>query len=327
MKDRSGVGVWGLGFGALMAILTSPVIVETQTRTVAFVFQNNFWLNLHQFVRGEAYRQRVKATPGLDPASLGDADRATWTAAVEAYDDFSKRDVLFDAELRDIDNALSRAGDIAQLPAGVVGATTTKILNAAAPIYRARAWPARQRENDAWNARAKALVERYGAAMSAELARAYRIAWPEEPVLVDAVGEVGPNSAITHDGLAGFSAHTQASAASARNTGDAPLELLFHEAGHVQSVGGRITAMIEAETARQQLSATPDLWHLVMLFTPGVIAKRELARDGRTYQTYGERYPQMPESVRTALQRHWRPWVEGTASFEQALHDLVRDAR
>ena len=311
----------------VLVVLVHAVALEAQTRTVTFVFQNNFWLNLHQFVRGEAYRRSVKATPGLDPAALNDADRATWTAAVDAYADFAKRDVLFDDELRALNNALVPMRDVAQLPEGVVSAAATKTLNAAAPIYRAHTWPARQRDNDAWIARARALVEQHGAAMSVALARAYRIMWPDEPVLVDAVGEIGPNSAITHDGVAGFAAHTQAGAASVRNTGDAPLELLFHEAAHVQSVGGRIGRMINEEAARQTLEAPGDLWHFMMMYTSGVVAKRELANAGRSYQTYGERYPGMMPSVRVAFERDWLPYLEGKTPFEQALHDLVRDAR
>jgi hypothetical protein len=310
----------------VLVVLAHAASLEAQPRTVTFVFQNNFWLNLHQFVRGEAYRRSVKAVPGLDPASLGETDRATWNAAVDAYADFAKRDVLFDDELRALNNALVAMRDVAQLPDGVVSAAATKTLNAAAPIYRAHVWPARQRDNDAWNARAKALIEQYGTAVSAALARAYRTTWPDEPVLVDAVGEIGPNSAITHDGLSGFAAHTQAGAASLRSTGDAPLELLFHEAGHVASVGGRISGMIDQEAARQKLEAPRDLWHFVMTYTSGVIAKRELAHAGRSYQTYGERYPSMNPSVRAAFERDWLPYLEGNTSFEQALHDLVRDA-
>ena len=310
----------------VLVVLAHAAIVEAQTRTVTFVFQNNFWLNLHQFVRSEAYRRSVKAVPGLDPASLSETERATWIAAVDAYADFAKRDVLFDPELRALNNALVAMADVAQLPEGVVSAAATKTLNAAAPIYRARIWPARQRDNEAWNVGAKALIQEHGAAMSEALARAYRIRWPDEPVLVDAVGEIGPNSAITHDGLSGFAAHTQASAASVRSTGDAPLELLFHEAGHVPSVGGRISAMIEQEAARQKLETPQDLWHLVMIYTAGVVAKRELAKAGRSYQTYGERYPSMMPSVRAAFEQDWRPYLEGKTSFEQALHDLVRDA-
>ena len=313
---------------AIFVVLAHAAIVQAQTRTATFVFQNNFWLNLHQFVRGEAYRLSVKAAPGLDPASLNDADRATWIAAVDAYADFAKRDVLFDPELRALNNALVAMRDVAQLPEGVVSAATTKTLNAVAPIYRTHTWSARQRDNDVWIARARALVEQHGAAMSAVLARAYRITWPDEPTLVDAVGEIGPNSAITHDGPPGFAAHTLAGAASIRNTGDAPLELLFHEAGHILPVGGRITTMINEEAARQKLEVPRDLWHQVMMYTPGVFAKRELANTGHPgYQTYGERYPNMPVAVREAFERSWQPYLDGKTPFEQALHDLVRDAR
>jgi hypothetical protein len=312
---------------AILVVLAHAAIVQAQTRAT-FVFQNNFWLNLHQFVRGDAYRRSVKAAPGLDPASLNDADRATWIAAVDAYADFAKRDVLFDPELRALNNALVAMRDVTQLPDGVVRSATTKTLNAAAPIYRTHTWPARQRDNDAWIARARALVEQHGAAMSAALAGAYRIAWPDEPILVDAVGEIGPNSAITHDGPPGFAAHTQAGAASTRNTGDAPLELLFHEAGHILPVGGRITAMINEEAARQKLEAPPDLWHQVMMITPGVVAQRELTNTGHPgYRTYHERYPGMPAKVYEAFERSWLPYLDGKTPFEQALHDLVRDAR
>jgi hypothetical protein len=312
----------------VLVSVASGAIAQAQTRTARFVFQNNFWLNLHQFVRGEAYRRSVNAAPGLDPASLNDADRATWIAAVDAYADFAKRDVLFDPALRTLNNALVAMRDVAQLPDGVVDPATTKTLNAAAPIYRARTWPARQRDNDAWIAGARALVEEHGAAMSAALAKAYHITWPGEPVLVDAVGEIGPNSAVTHDGLPGFAAHTQASAASLRSTGDAPLELLFHEAGHILPIGGRITAMINEEAARQKLEPPPDLWHLVMIYTSGVVAKRELANTGHPgYRTYGERYPTMPAAVREAFEGSWQPYLDGKTPFEQELHDLVRDAR
>jgi hypothetical protein len=107
----------------VLVFLAHGAIAQADARAT-FVFQNNFWLNLHQFARGEAYRRSVKATPGLDPASLNDADRATWTAAVDAYADFAKRDVLFDSELRALNNALVATRDVVQLPEGVVRAAT-----------------------------------------------------------------------------------------------------------------------------------------------------------------------------------------------------------
>ena len=293
-----------------------------------FVFQNNFWVNLHQFLRGEIYRRRVNAPLGLDPASLSEADRAAWASALDVYTGVSKQDLIFDAEARRIDNTLAMAGDVARLRGGRLDTSTTGALNAAAPIYRVRLWPARQRDNDAWNAQAKALVDRHETAMASALAGLYHITWPREPYLIDAVGEIGPNSAVTHVGPAGFAAHVQAGAASLRNTGDAPLELLFHEASHASSVEGSIRAMIEDECRRQKLAVSPNLWHLMIMYTSGAIARRELAETGRPgYEPYVDRYDQLPPVERSAFERDWQPYLDGKAPFQQALHDLVRDAR
>jgi hypothetical protein len=293
-----------------------------------FVFQNNFWVNLHQFLRGEIYRRRVNAPLGVDPSALSAPDRAAWASAIDVYTKVSKQDLIFDPEARRIDNALASVGDVARLKDGLLDANVTAALNAAAPIYRVRLWPARQRDNDAWNARAKALIDRHETVMASALANLYRITWPREPYLVDAVGEIGPNSAVTHVGPAGFAAHIQAGAASQRNTGDAPLELLFHEASHASSVEAAIRTMIEDECQRQKLAVPPDLWHLTIMFTSGAIARRVLAEAGRAgYEPYADRYGQLPPAERSAFERDWQPYLEGKAPFQQALHDLVRDAR
>jgi hypothetical protein len=43
------------------------------------------------------------------------------------------------------------------------------------------------------------------------------------------------------------------------------------------------------------------------------------------------RYPfcklQLTPEEQTALERDWQPYLAGKTSFEQALHDLVHDAR
>jgi hypothetical protein len=293
-----------------------------------FVFQNSFWLNLHQFLRGEVYRRNVKAAPGLDPASLHEQDRAVWLGAMDAYSDLAKRDLVFDETLRRIANTLATVGDVAQLPDGLLDASTTAALNRAAPIYGARIWPARARDNTAWIASAKALLDQHETAMAASLAAAYHINWPSEPILVDVVGEIGPNSAVTHSAPPGYAAHTQASAGSPRNRGDAPLELLFHEAAHAAPVESRIRAMIDEEGARQKLQADPDLWHAMIMFTSGVLTRRELAASGHAdYVPYAYRYNQLTPAERSAFERDWQPYLDGKIPMDQALHDLVRDAR
>lgn len=308
--------------------LVANLGAQEAPRKSMFVFQNSFWLNLHQFVRGEVYRRNAKITPGLDPATLDEKDRAAWTGALDAYEDLAKRNLIFDETLRGVANTLATVGNADRLPDAIVGASTTAALNAAAPIYRARIWPVRQRDNDLWIASATRLLEQHEAAMAPSVALAYQIPWPNQPILVDAVGECGPASAITHDGPPGFAAHTQASAASPRNTGDAPLELLIHEAAHADGVQDRIIAMIAGAAAKQKLQAPQDLWHAVIMFTSGTLAHRELARTGaEPYVPYAYRYNQYTPKERSALERDWGPYLDGKMSREEALEKLVRESQ
>ena len=302
-------------------------VAMAQTSQSMFVYQNNFWLNLHEFLRGEIFRRGANRTLGIDPASLEEADRTAWASAIEIYTEVAKRD-LFDRAEMQTSNTLAMTKDDARLRDGLLDARTTTALNAAAPIFRARLWMARQRDNDAWNAAAKTLTDRHQDAMAAALAKAYGITWPREPYLVDAVGETGPNSGFTHEPPAGFAAHVHASVGSVRNTGNAPLELMFHEASHVPAVSGRISRMIADECARQKLDVPRDLDHFMIMFTTGEVTRRELERTGSPgYVPYIYRYDQLPPAVLSAFERHWRPYLEGKAPVEQALRDLVRDAR
>jgi len=310
----------------LLALCTR--IAWAQTAREMFVYQNNFWVNLNEFLRGEIFRRGAKLPLGVDPASLDEGERKAWASAIEVYTEVAKLDRLFDAEARRISNALAMTGDAVRLPDGLLDARTTSALNAAAPIYRARLWTARQRDNQAWNASAKALTDRHQEAMTAALAKIYGVTWPREPYLVDAVGETGPNSGYTHEPPSGFAAHIHASVGSVRNSGNAPLELMIHEASHVAAVGGRITKMIDEECARQKLEVPRDLWHFMIMFTTGEIARRELERAGSPgYEPYVYRYNQLPPPVLSALERHWRPYLQGKATLEQALRDVVREAR
>jgi hypothetical protein len=238
------------------------------------------------------------------------ADRKAWASAIEIYTEVAKQDQIADEGARRINNTLAMTGDATSLRDGLLDARITAALNAAAPIFRARLWTARRRDNDAWNASAKALTDRFQTTMAAALAKAYGITWPREPYLVDAVGETGPNSGFTHEPppTSGFAAHVHASVGSPRNTGHAPLELMFHEATHVRGVGGRITTMIEEECARQKLAVPPDLWHFMIMFTTGEVTRRELERAGSPgYVPYIYRYNQLPPMVLSAFERHWLP--------------------
>jgi hypothetical protein len=165
--------------------------------------------------------------------------------------------------------------------------------------------------------------------MSAALAKAYGITWPREPYLVDAVGETGANSGFTHSPRSSRNAaHIHASVGSIRNTGNAPLELMFHEASHVGAVAGRINRLIAEECRRQQLDVPRNLSHFVIMFTTGEVTRRELERTGSPgYMSYVYRSNQLHPGVLSAFERHWLPYLDGKTPLAEAVSALVRDAR
>ena len=173
-------------------------------------------------------------------------------------------------------------------------------------------------------------MQRHETAMKAALEAALHVTWPTEPILVDVLGETGPKLGHhsqwpnrlrgTHPSLRRQSVqyrHCAAEVAVSR--------------GYTHPASGRphrCPYQINEETARQRLQPVPNLWHALLLFTPGEIAKREL---GQTEKVDYVRYPycklQLTPAEQAALERDWEPYLDGNTSFENALHDLVRDAR
>jgi len=90
-----------------------------------FVFENRFWLNLHQFLRDEAYR-RSKAAPDLNSTDLNASDRAAWISAIDRYDDLFKRDLVFDERSRRMSSALGMTKDSACPPSSLEGTLDAK---------------------------------------------------------------------------------------------------------------------------------------------------------------------------------------------------------
>jgi len=165
--------------------------------------------------------------------------------------------------------------------------------------------------------------------MSAAIARTYRVEWPAAPIIVDAAAEAGPFGGYTIDGPDGSAAHTIIEASNPEYQGDMAFEMLFHEASHARAIGGRIIAAINAEAARQHVTAPRDLWHTVIFYTAGELARRELGKTGDAqYQAYAYRYGVYTrgwQPLRDALERDWQPYLDGRLGFDEALTALVRD--
>ena len=295
-------------------------------RTLTFTFQNNFWVNLHHVVRGDARRADLKLPVTVPLESLRPDERTAWSEALAAYADLSKLNLVFDDRLIVISNALSRVtGDT--LPDGLVEASVRHALLRAAPIYRTHGWAQQQQLNAAWIAAIRPDAERHAPAMASALAAAYHATWRAEPILIDACAEAGPNNAYTTAGPSGTGGHTVIAVRTPSNSDDSGVETLFHEASH--TIDDQIAKPLLEEARRQHVAFPDGLDHALLFFTTGEIMRREFARTGNSdYVPYGDRfdvYRNGWQKFRQALERDWRPYLDGKTTFDVSVTALLRD--
>lgn len=296
-----------------------------------FRFQNSFWVNLHATLRGEARRRSLTLAAQIDIAGLPDAERKSWSSALDAYQDYGRRNVIFDETLVHLNNWLSTVPDEGPLSpiASDIDASTVRALVVAAPVYRAHFWPAQSQRNLKWIGEVEPLVTALGPNMASSLAAVYRVDWPAAPVLVDASFEAGADGGYTTDGPMGTAAHTVIQTSNIGYQGDAGFEMIFHEACHAEGIEGPLRTSINRAAARQNVKAAPDLWHAIIFYTAGELARRELQKNGHAnYQPYAYRnglWDRGWQSLRGALERDWQPYLDGHATFDSAIQALLQD--
>jgi hypothetical protein len=123
-----------------------------------FVFQNHFWVNLHQHLHAAAMAGR---------------------AVPDAYTALAKRDERFDGMLVATNDALGRmSGEAESVTDEAIDPAVRAALNEAALAYRRDVWPRQRQINDAWIADMKTRVARHGTALIAALAHGYHTDWP-----------------------------------------------------------------------------------------------------------------------------------------------------
>jgi hypothetical protein len=291
-----------------------------------FSFQNNFWVNLHQFLHAEAGRRAAGQALRFEPSNLPEADRAAWEQVLTVYGPISKRDHVRDAGLIAVNDALSQVeGDT--LPSTIDPAIAAALARAA-PVYRARLWPEHRRANEAWIASLRPIVERIAPSLTVQLAQAYHAAWPSQPILVDVSHSAGRFGAYTtlQFGRA-FAGHATVSSYDEGSDGEMGVETVFHEASH--TIGPSIMRMIAAEVRSQNVAQPPNLWHALIFYTTGELVRRALGKTGNShYLPYAYRFSVYEKGMlpdRASLEKNWQPWLDGRVPFEEALRNLVRD--
>jgi hypothetical protein len=287
-----------------------PSVPRAATRT--FDFHSSAWLNCHLSLYRDAIRKkRGRGEP--DTAAFNADERAAWDAAVATYiDTVVDKDLLFDDDMVTVGLELVRLESATDLATGFAGPPAlARTLEAAMPAYRARRWPADDAQNRAYVAEMAPRLEELARAVVPDLARVYGSPWPSGPVRVDLADYAGRVGAYTTlDPV-----HVIITSA-----GPHHIEIPFHETSH--ALVRPIMIALERELTAAGKSSR-DLWHALLFYTTGEIVRRHLPghvpyAEANGLWTHGD-WP----AYKIALDKAWKPYVDGAVERDAALRALV----
>ena len=308
----------------------SPREADPGAAHALFDFHSGFWINLHHFLYEEAAAGDTGPRPTAhEPESQDDAsvvanltpdEQRTWSAAVSYYrENVIQRDLLKNDALRIVKNRLEESEDASTLARVHIDPVLARVLDRAAPIYRAHWWPQHDRANRAWIDAVTPLIDQHGAALSQELAKAFETPWPSQPIRVDVIAYANWAGAYTTL----LPSRVAISSVDSRNQQTAALEILFHEASHtlIENVGNTLLR----DFAARKKTAPRDLWHALLFFSVGFYVQQLHSN----YTPYADRNDLwehgFSRSFREALVKDWQPRLEGKLSLDAALAKLAAD--
>jgi hypothetical protein len=289
-------------------------------------------------------------------SSLTPAEQAVWENAIKYYIvNYAGKDLLFNLDLILLKNQLGDFEECDELAgirkktcdAGLPG-NIAQVLDAAAPVYRAHLWADQDRANRRWVTRVSPLVEEQGAGISQRLADIYQAKWPDYKIRVDVTAHANWAGAYTTlDPL-----RVTISSTDAANQGDAALEVLFHEASH--GIAEPVQNAIARECRQRDKPIPRDLWHALIFYTTGEVLKpllgsaakgptehrgsdsahpdrpapaaAEKDKDKDQYIPYAVReglYERGWNNYLEVLTRFWQPYLDGSATFDDAIARMV----
>lgn len=289
-----------------------------------FAFRSGFWNNLHHFLyvlgrdrNGTPDRTRdavVNAPKDLDGfAARSDAERATWNAAIDFYaGGLSKKDAVFDEDLFTVTKILASAPDDVDLTTLKLDPRLVAVLQKAAPVYRAVWWARHSGRNTERQKEYQELIDKYGRRAVARLTSLYGTTWPSRPRIIDLVAYANWAGAYSTSGPLIEVASVY------ENTGGAiGLEILLHESSHQWDE--EILRRVSAIAARQQKKVPDTLTHALIWYTSGTVVS-ELVPG---HVPYAEKYALWNRGglteLKPLLDKHWRPYLQGKGTFDEAI--------
>jgi hypothetical protein len=308
----------------------APPALAPAASASRFEIRSSFWLNLHNFLYKEARRRQGISDPGLGAKGnlaqdtlpgrpLDDAERRVWARALDYYERVAFDHQRFgDSLVIRINDRLTEAADGGDLSDVPLDPALRAALLDAAPVYRAAWWPAHDRRNAAWASAMRRLLERHEACLADRAASVFATAWQPTPIRVDATVYASWFGAYTTL----RPPHVTVSSSAVGSQGVNGLEVLLHEGGH--SLLARVDSALAATAARQGKRLPQQLSHLLLFYTAGELVREAVPEHVPWADAFGVwRRNAAVRAYRTLIEREWRPYLLGRATFADAVAGLV----
>jgi hypothetical protein len=260
-------------------------------------------------------------------STLSEENRGEWLAAVAFYrDNLAERSLLFDdgmVALRDELAGFAGVGPVGSLRGKL--AEAVGVVERALPLYQRAWWAQHDAANRAWIAAVLPALRATEHDLAPRLAVAFGGRWPEDAVRVDVAVYAGRVGAYT----TGAPPNTTVSSRDPGYAMPRSLEMLFHEASHIDSLEGSLRTAIEEAFRQRGLRAPPGLSHVAIFETAGELARRSwAARGDRAYVPYADHEGlyernEVWAAYRRALAPSWREFLRGALDRRQALFNTA----
>ena len=328
MRSKTMVST-AVAFGGL-----APALLLAQARpepappvmTARFELRSDPRVGLHHFLLAWAAADAGAWPPFAPPLverdrgleGLAAEDRETWRTAVEAYGATVGRSLLFDEGLLAVRGWAAGAGSAEAVPGADRPLATA--LERALPVYARHWWPAHDAQNRAWIEAVTPALAETEVGIASRLAAAYGGVWPAGRIPADVVAYANPVGAYSTGGRVTL-------ASGDRDNGmPQSVELLFHEASHIDPLEAPLREAVAAAFARAGGEAPDRLWHDVIFVTSGEVTRLAFAERGRPeYRHYGETAGVYGRGPRWAVElpafdAHWLPFVRSGDADPAARH-------
>jgi hypothetical protein len=259
---------------------------------------------------------------------MSPSERTIWDGAVAFYrEHMVQRDFVLDDQLMRIDSYLAKMENASAINGEVIDSAVSTVLTSAAPVYKRCWWPQHDAANRFWIKMAQPLVTSLAGQMRTQLSTAYEAEWPSKSIRVDISAYANWAGAYTNVDADG-QVHTVMSSADPGYQGVAALEMLFHEASHgvVDGETGKLGEAIQAQAKAHGIPVPDQLWHALIFYSAGELARRDLDGVGVHYEPYADKeglWARGWQDYRSVLALFWRAHLDGKLSLDDAMSQIM----